>query len=109
MGILNFATAGEGSAPPNLPSGSFTMDRAGNVVATTLPRSFPQKILQDAGDLVLSAFRQAEAAHLPLTEFSLHFSSLKITAREMRGGAIVFLMPHGYNSNTEWVRKNRAK
>lgn len=109
MGLLNLLSPARGSAPLNLPSGTFTMDRAGNLVATTLPRTFPQKLLQDTGEFVLRAFHEAEAAHLPLAEFSLNFSSLKITAREMRGGAIVFLSPNGYNSNTEWVRKNRSK
>jgi hypothetical protein len=42
---------------------------------------------------VLRLFREARAAQMPLSEFNLHFASLRITAREMRGGAIVFLSP----------------
>ena len=30
---------------------------------------------------------------MPLAEVSLHFGSLRITARELRGGAIIFLLP----------------
>jgi hypothetical protein len=30
---------------------------------------------------------------MPLAEISLHFGSLRITARELRGGAIIFLFP----------------
>jgi hypothetical protein len=38
-------------------------------------------------------FRQARDAQMPLAEFSIHFASLRITAREMRGGAVIFLSP----------------
>jgi hypothetical protein len=30
---------------------------------------------------------------MPLAEVSIHFASLHITARELRGGAIIFLFP----------------
>jgi len=44
-------------------------------------------------------FRQARKAQLPLAEMTIHFSSLKITARELRGGAIIFLAPkHTFNA-----------
>jgi hypothetical protein len=30
---------------------------------------------------------------MPLAEINLYFASLRITARELRGGAIIFLFP----------------
>ena len=42
---------------------------------------------------MLELFREARAAQMPLAEVSLHFGSLRITARELRGGAIIFLFP----------------
>ena len=30
---------------------------------------------------------------MPLGEVSIHYASLRITARELRGGAIIFLFP----------------
>jgi hypothetical protein len=30
---------------------------------------------------------------MPLAEVSIHFASLNITARELRGGAVIFLLP----------------
>ena len=94
MGLLNYFAEGA-SAPRRLPSGSFTMDSAGELVASTLPGSYPRELLEETGRFVLAAFRRAEAARLPLTELALNYSALKITAREMRGGAIVFLSPLG--------------
>jgi hypothetical protein len=50
--------------------------------------------LRDIVRDVLLLFHQAREAQMPLAEFSIHFASLRITAREMRGGAVIFLSPH---------------
>ena len=76
-----------------LPSGTFTVDRDGDVLIGTLPSSFPGELTRDIGQRVLAAFRQAEQAQLPLAEIIVSYPSLKITARELRGGAIIFLSP----------------
>ena len=81
------------AAVQRLPSGSMTVDRDGNVVATTVSSVYPRSVLREIADEVLSVFREARAAQIPLSEFNLHFATLRITAREMRGGAIVFLSP----------------
>jgi hypothetical protein len=74
-----------------LPSGSFTMDREGKVLVRTLPSSYPTELVEEIGEQMIAAFRDATAAQLPLSEIVVNFSSLKITARELRGGVIVFL------------------
>ena len=76
-----------------LPSGSMTVDRRGQVVATTVSSSYPPQLLREIAKEVLRLFEEARAAHTPVSEFDLHFASLRITARELRGGAIVFLSP----------------
>src|SRR6185503_9046645 len=83
------------SAPSllRLPSGSFTVDREGEVIVGTLPSSFPEDIIHEIGQQVLSAFRDAAEAQLPLSELNINYPSLRITARELRGGAIIFLSP----------------
>jgi hypothetical protein len=82
-----------------LPSGTVTVDRNNNILATTVSSACSQEVLQQIGDQVLTLFRQARKAQLPLSELTLHFSSLKITARELRGGAIIFLAPkHSFNA-----------
>jgi len=78
-----------------LPSGSFTVDREGCVIVGTLPSSFPSALMNDIAREVLDAFRGAESAQLPLSELILNYPSLRITARDLRGGAIVFLSPQG--------------
>jgi hypothetical protein len=80
-------------APPlaRLPNGCFTLDRTGRVLVGTVPSSFPADTVRQIGRQVLDTFREAQAAQLPLAELVVHYGSLKIVARELRGGAIVFL------------------
>jgi hypothetical protein len=93
MGLLNiFNKTGSGSLF-RLPSGSFSVDREGTVVIGTLPSSFPAELVHDIAHQVLAAFREGVAAQLPLSELVISYPSLRITARELRGGAIVFLSP----------------
>ena len=92
MGFLKLFSK-TGPAVQRLPSGSMTVDREGNVVATTVSSAYPPLLLREIAREVLDLFREARAAQIPLTEFNLHFATLRITAREMRGGAIVFLSP----------------
>jgi len=92
MGFLSLFTK---SAPTllRLPAGSFTVDRDGTVLIGTLPSNFPDELTRDIGEQVLSVFREAAQAQLPLSELKVSYPSLRITARELRGGAIVFLSP----------------
>jgi hypothetical protein len=76
-----------------LPSGSFTVDREGVVVVGTLPSSFPVAIVNDIARQVLAVFHDAAAAQLPLSELIIHYPSLRITARDLQGGALIFLSP----------------
>jgi hypothetical protein len=95
MGFLNLLTrrGQTGATLVRLPTGSFTLDPGGRVVASTLPRSFPAGKVRQIGDLVLSTFRAAREAGIPLTELIADYAALKLTARELRGGAIIFLAP----------------
>ena len=92
MGLLKLFAK---SAPTllRLPSGSFTVDREGAVLMGTLPSSFPASVVKDVAQQVRAAFGEAAAAQLPLAELIIHYPSLKITARELRGGALIYLVP----------------
>ena len=103
MGLLSRFTK---SAPElvKLPSGSFTVDREGCVLIGTLPSSFPMNLVNEISKQVLAAFRDAAAAQLPLSEITINYPSLKISARELRGGAIVYLAPKGSHSRQPKVK-----
>ena len=101
MGLLNRLFKPEKSRLVHLPSGSFTVDRAGHVMTSTLPQSFPADRLKEIGEKVLAAFRAAERAHMPMAEIIIHYTALKILARELRGGAMVFLVPQTPNQRPE--------
>ena len=94
MGLLNLLSRrGSGPGLMRLPTGSFTLDPSGRIVASTLPRSFPAVHVQQIGALVLATFRSAREAQIPLTELIADYAALRLTARELRGGAIIFLAP----------------
>lgn len=97
MGFLKRLFKSDKANLVQLPAGSFTVDKAGKIMTSTLPQSFPSERLREIGDLVLAAFRGAERAQMPMTEIIVNYSALKILARELRGGAMVFLMPQTMN------------
>jgi len=92
MGLLTLF-AKPGAAVQRLPAGSMTVDRQGNVVASTVSSAYSAELLREIAGEVLGLFREARNAQMPLLELKLHLASLQITARELRGGAIIFLSP----------------
>jgi hypothetical protein len=88
------------AAVQQLPTGSVTVDRNGHVVTYTVSSVYPKAMLRDIGLEVLSLFHEAREAQMPLAEISIHFASLNITARELRGGAVIFLLPQTAYSPT---------
>jgi hypothetical protein len=85
--------------PVRLPNGSFTVDANGRVLTSTLPHNFPSAWAEQIGRHVVTAFRQAQEAELPLRELVAEYSALKLTARTLRGGAIIFLSPQALGRN----------
>ncbi len=92
MGLLNLFSKAS-PAVQCLPSGTLTIDRNHQVLASTISSSCPPEIVQEIGMFVLRMFSEARKAQMPLSEVTLQFASLQITARELRGGAIIFLSP----------------
>ena len=76
-----------------MPAGTFTINRKGQILTSTLPQSFPAEDALAIGTQVLAAFRSAERAQLALGELVIQYSALTLRAREQRGGAIVFVQP----------------
>lgn len=97
MGLLNLKLNLFSRPAParltHLPAGSFTVDRNGRVMTSTLPQTFPAECQADIAAQVLAAFRAAAKAQLPLQELVVHYGALKLHAREQRGGAMIFLTP----------------
>jgi hypothetical protein len=82
-----------------LPSGSFTIDSTGALIASTVSSRFPQEYLHQVSKLVVQTFIQGRENGLALTEFQVKFGAMSIRAVEMRGGALIFLTPRGDNQN----------
>ena len=81
------------AAVQELPSGSMTVDRNGNTVTSTISSAYPAPLLKDISKGVLKLFNEARDAQMPMAEITIYFASLRVTARELRGGAIIFLFP----------------
>ena len=81
------------------PSGTFTLDRDGRIIVSTLPQTFPDSQLREIGQRVLAFFRGAQHAQMPLQELTAYYPTLKLTARYLRGGAIIFLSPQTLPKN----------
>ena len=101
MGLLSFFSKPvDTTMLMRLPAGSFTVDKTGRVLVSTLPSVFPEKLVSDIATQVQDTFREAQAAQLPLNELVIHFPTLKIVARELRGGALIFLVPINLANST---------
>ena len=104
MGLLTFLTRADPTRLVHLPSGSFTIDREGTILTSTVPQSFPSGRMQDIGEQVIASFEAAKQAQMPLAEIIVYYAALKVLARELRGGAIIFLMPQSLNQP---LRRNK--
>ena len=80
-------------SPLRIPTGCFSLNAKGEVISSTMPSSFPEAVVREIGNLALLTLREAHKAGLGLSEISAHYASLRITARDLHGGAIVFLNP----------------
>ncbi len=92
MGLLKKLFRRQASVQ-DLPSGSLTVDRNGNTITSTISSAYPAGLLKNIAKDVLKIFAEARDAQVPVSELSIHFASLRVTARELRGGAIIFLFP----------------
>jgi hypothetical protein len=93
MGFLKRFFSTRRAGVQQLPTGTFTVDRNGHIATSTVSSAYPPNLLRGIGADVLALFREARTAQMPLAEISLQFGSLHITARELRGGVIIFLFP----------------
>lgn len=88
-----------GARLAKLPSGAFALDRNGKIVTSTLPQTFPESEMRRIGERMIAFFDRAQRAQMPLNEVNVYYPSLKLTARNLRGGALVFLLPQTLPKN----------
>jgi len=89
MGLLTKSSRKSG--PHRLPSGAFTVDAVGNLVSSTLPQWVPEIWVVEIGRQILAVFKGAAGVRLPFSELHVQYQAFRITARALRGGAIIFL------------------
>jgi hypothetical protein len=84
-------------SPARFPRGSYTVSSAGRIVVSTLPRSsFSIDRMEEIGHTVLKALAAARDLGNPFTELAAEFAGLEIRARNLAGGAIIFVTPQEY-------------
>lgn len=100
MGVLkNMFRRNGATRLGKLPSGAFSLDPEGHLIVSTLPSSFSDAEMREIGSRVLAFFRNAQRAQVPVQELNVYYPSLKVTARNLRGGAIIFLSPQSLPKN----------
>lgn len=78
--------------PAALPSGSITVDKSGKITTSTVSRSFPEQQVREIARTVVDLFITGRQAGFVLSEVTFNYGSLKLVARELRGGAMVFFL-----------------
>jgi len=99
MGLLNIFARRRSRLPLQLPVGTFTVNKLGAITASTLPRSFPLQCAHEIAEAVVATFKEARASRLPLAELNVTYPGLKVAARDLGGGAIIFLLPRTMGQN----------
>jgi hypothetical protein len=84
------------NGPERFPRGSYTVSASGSIVVSTLPTSFPRDRMEAIGRVVLSALSSARELGTPFNEMAADFAGLEIRARDLAGGAIIFVTPQEY-------------
>ena len=92
MGFLGLFEA-TAKTPLRIPTGCFSLDAEGKLISSTLPVTFPPEVIEEIGSAILQTFQEAHQRGLGLMEISVNYASLRITARDLHGGALIFLNP----------------
>ncbi len=77
----------------DIPQGAFTYDSAGGIVVGSVPTDWLEAYGPQLVSVFRKAFTSAEQKGLPLAEIALHYAGARITARDLRGGGIVYVFP----------------
>ena len=85
-----------GHGPRAIPARQLHRFRHGKIVVSTLPGSFPRERMEAIGKVILSALASARELGTPFTELAADFAGLEIRARDLAGGAIIFITPQEY-------------
>jgi hypothetical protein len=93
---MNATLKSRSMGPARFPTGSYTVAADGKIVVSTLPGNFPRQQMEAIGKVVLSALRSARELGTPFTELAADFAGLEIRARDLAGGAIIFITPQEF-------------
>jgi hypothetical protein len=93
---MNTFAKSKAMGPARFPRGSYTVSSAGNIVISTLPGSFPRDRMTAIGKVIISTLASARVLGTPFTELAADFAGLEIRARDLAGGAIIFITPQEY-------------
>ena len=67
--------------------------RDGKIISSTVAQSVSPLLLKEISQQILAVFKGAHKARVQFSELVVNYEAFKITARELRGGAMIFLSP----------------
>jgi hypothetical protein len=95
MGVLNpFHRTAIPIEAGRMPSGCFAVHREGGIICSTLPHWFPKATMTEIARVVTASFRIAAETNVTLAEMFIRYRGLTVIARDLRGGALIFLTPN---------------
>ena len=95
MGLLKniFGSSADAPRSRNCPAAASPWIARARSSVPPFPPRIRRNCCRTVAKEVLALLHEAHVAQMPLAEVSIHFAVLRITARELRGGAIIFLFP----------------
>lgn len=92
MGFLDVFKS-KASAAPSLPSGSFTVDRDGVILSSTVSSAVSEENLRQIAAVSLKILAEAREKGLPMSDLTFRFGAMNIRAVDIRMGALIYLNP----------------
>lgn len=77
----------------DIPRGAFTYDSAGGILVGSVPQAWMEEFGPMLVKTLRKAFGVAAEKGLILNEIALYYAGVRIVARDLRGGGIVYLLP----------------
>ncbi len=81
----------------SIPTGSFTVNREGAIISSTVSSRVPAEQLREISSAILQTFEKAQRSGVPVTDVVFRTAAISIRGVELRSGAMIFLTPRRLN------------
>jgi len=93
MGVLKTFARTALPIDGELPSGCYSVHREGGIVASTLPSWISEDLALEIAGVAMTIIQSSQQTNLGVSEIKIVYSGYQITACDLRGGILIFLLP----------------